>query len=560
MRQITATLKRFLWFGLLFLPQLAFADSIPGVPGGGFNAFTPTPGDWSIQFLRQIFGEVGGSAVLSGPSQTIISKLFGVFNFGMLSLISVVIIYVIIKTVIDVASLGEVLGRKISHWTAVRTAFGVGLLVPVKLGGYSYIQVVIMWAVIQGVGLADNAWTTAVEYLQQGGVIYTTPAQTEKATELMLPLVDSLVKPSSSTPSSASSQGSVAIGATDVLSSLSCMHVLDRTINRELATQKQQFINQPRNAPKDPAKYRALMSKLSRPVKLQVGYIDTNQSGDPVWKVIIPYITQDNNPVLYNKIQQFNGACGVYSWKAPVFPASNKNDETQVTTEYITAKKTGIQQMVLTLDPAAQQLVEQAYDDAQVINLDSAVTNVNSAAQTYQNVIYPVASYAAQLESASDQLQSKRIVASGWAAAARYYRQMSQVSLPGLNSNYNKVSYQILVANIYPPAAKSNGYDDARRYSSLQNVDQLIDKYSSSSIDTEKLNEILAQVNTIRQQAIDKAAAQNSVDLGEALNMPTLVQSRFFRSQHHISGFDVSSAILAGHVNNVLDVWYNYMV
>jgi defect in organelle trafficking protein DotA len=180
-----------LFLVLLVFPYAVFA-SIPSIGEGAVNlisqsfnfqlggmnvqpSFTPLPSDLSVNYLGQIFGTVG--TVLHGTSGQMLGQLFKVFNIGLLVLAGVFLIYTIVMTILNAAHEGEFMGRKWnSAWIAIRTVFGLGLLVPSPTTGYSSIQVFVMWIVIQGAGFANMAWYSALSYLAQGGQIYTPPA------------------------------------------------------------------------------------------------------------------------------------------------------------------------------------------------------------------------------------------------------------------------------------------------------------------------------------------------------------------------------------------------
>lgn len=112
-------MKRYLkhlWFFILaFVPQLAWAgnsaQNMFNQSWASLVSFTPTPDDWSITFLGQIFGNVGD--VLTGVQRTIIGELFGIFNTAMMALAALLIIYIIIKVIIEACILGLRWGRKL---------------------------------------------------------------------------------------------------------------------------------------------------------------------------------------------------------------------------------------------------------------------------------------------------------------------------------------------------------------------------------------------------------------------------------------------------------------
>ncbi len=95
----------------------------------------------------------------------------GCVNAAILSLGSIIVMYTLVVSTMNTAHEGEVLGRRWSSiWIPLRMVFGVGMLLP-KATGYSFVQVFVMWLVVQGVGAADSVWSVALDYFQQGGNI-----------------------------------------------------------------------------------------------------------------------------------------------------------------------------------------------------------------------------------------------------------------------------------------------------------------------------------------------------------------------------------------------------
>jgi defect-in-organelle-trafficking protein DotA len=162
----------------LFLPSFAWAADVIGQLTS-HNIFTPPVTDKSVNYLGQIFGNVGG--IVSGTNTQLLGHLFYVFNYAMVIVASCILIYTLFMSVINTAQEGEFMGRKMnSVWVIVRAVVGIGILVP-KYTGYSLIQVFVMWAAVQGIGLADKAWTVALEHLEQGGVVYAEAGQSAYA-------------------------------------------------------------------------------------------------------------------------------------------------------------------------------------------------------------------------------------------------------------------------------------------------------------------------------------------------------------------------------------------
>jgi len=215
--------------GLLvgLFPILALADEFKWSHMVG--VFTPPATDRSMAFLAQIFGGVGSGLAAGGS--TIMGEIFGVFNAGLLVVTGVVLTYITIRSITDTAMDGEAMGKKLSHWTAVRVALSVVILVPGP-SGYSLINSVVMWFTVQGVGFADTIWSHSLDYLKNGGVIYRQVLNTNRP-EVASGLLDQILvigdkKPSATTTSVSPSQNKA--GASDIFRSMVCMHVLDRNI------------------------------------------------------------------------------------------------------------------------------------------------------------------------------------------------------------------------------------------------------------------------------------------------------------------------------------------
>lgn len=152
-------MKKFLVSSFLCLfPSLLLADSL-----------TPAANDLSVSYLATIFGVVDG--VLHGTGSEIIGTMFGAFNATILVMASVLLSYVLFISILNTSHEGEFLGKKWSSiWVPLRTVTGIGLLLP-KATGYSFVQIIVMWVVVQGVGAADQVWNVALNYMNRNGTI-----------------------------------------------------------------------------------------------------------------------------------------------------------------------------------------------------------------------------------------------------------------------------------------------------------------------------------------------------------------------------------------------------
>ena len=164
-------MQRLFIFGfvaLLFPVAVYAADAIPTDDLTSF--FTPHATDVSVALLGKIFGVVG--SVLTGNS-IILGKLFGVFNTAVLSLGGIISMYILFVSTLNTCHEGEFMGRKWnSIYIPLRAVGGIALMLP-QATGYSVIQVMVMWVVLQGVGAADRIWDATLDHVLTGGTIIT---------------------------------------------------------------------------------------------------------------------------------------------------------------------------------------------------------------------------------------------------------------------------------------------------------------------------------------------------------------------------------------------------
>lgn len=158
--------------GLLLASGSALAQQ---APDGG--QFAPPPDDPSLTLLREIFGNlvdyvVGGAGAGDlANNGTVMAAGFEIFNVAVLFLGMIFVAYASIIGVINTAHDGEFLGRKMSSiWVPLRTFAGSALLLPLA-GGYSAIQIIVMWLALQGVGIGDHVWTAMLTRIDQGGMV-----------------------------------------------------------------------------------------------------------------------------------------------------------------------------------------------------------------------------------------------------------------------------------------------------------------------------------------------------------------------------------------------------
>lgn len=187
-------------------PVLVFAQD-----SGGSLSFAPPPGDYSMQFLGNIFGQVDGT--LYGSGSLLLGTIFGVFNSAVMALGGIIIMYTLMVSTMNTAQEGQLLGQKWSSiWIPIRSTVGLALLVP-KASGYCMMQIFVMWVVVQGVGAADKIWNAALNYLMSGGSI-----------------VQANMDP---TKSLFAGGGDISAGATNMLAGQVCMGALQKLLQQQ---------------------------------------------------------------------------------------------------------------------------------------------------------------------------------------------------------------------------------------------------------------------------------------------------------------------------------------
>ncbi|MFO1258846.1 MAG: DotA/TraY family protein [Gammaproteobacteria bacterium] len=155
------------------LALLCLLFCMPQVSWGVSTALLMPPGtDKSLEYLGLIFGAVGGLPL--GPGSPIFSQMSLILNQVILIMAFIVVAYTTLVSAINTAQEGEVMGKKWSIiWVPVRIAGGLFMLMPTATG-YSYIQVFVMWFIVNGIGLADQIWDQVIAgTIESGTSLYT---------------------------------------------------------------------------------------------------------------------------------------------------------------------------------------------------------------------------------------------------------------------------------------------------------------------------------------------------------------------------------------------------
>lgn len=282
--------------------------------------FSPPPSDVSIKFLSDIFGSVDG--ILYGSSQ-LLGTMFGVFNAAVLGLGTVLAGYVIMVSTLNTAQDGEVLGRRWSSiWIPLRLVMGIGLLFP-KASGYSVVQIIAMWLVVQGVGAADSVWNAVLSYLMRGGMIVTSPPNPAQLGTEEIPFV-----------------------AGNTLRALVCMYGLEHQLVEQRKARMQAGLKDEGTVP-----------SFTRGITSVTGLVP-----DANGKIVLNFPNLQGSG--YNNFyKSFNGACGRLAWNVPKIPQggsggidANNPIATQIVSQLTLSRSVAVQQMVVDLARTARAI------------------------------------------------------------------------------------------------------------------------------------------------------------------------------------------------------------
>lgn len=387
-------LKTLLILFLILLPQYSFAEGFFNFPSGAnfqigdlppiSPSFTPLATDLSVNYLGQIFGTVG--TVLHGTSGQLLGQLFKVFNIGILVLAGIFLIYTIIMTIINTAQEGEFMGRKWnSAWIALRTVLGIGLLVPSPTTGYSTIQAIVMWVVIQGAGFANMAWYSALSYLASGGQVYTPP--------------------STDTPSMVDLVG-------NIMEMQVCMYkaeAVERTVQKNLSQNQKNATATNTAAPPPPVTY----VQNFRPYFTT---IQTVASYDPKYNKYRSIVRFPGNK--YTEEGKQDSACGQISF--------GEGTAEEINGQKTTTLKSAVQQIMLDTDAYARKIgTNEAGSGTNFA--DQVKSAVVGGAADWVNITLPLRTFGPSIGDALMLGYFKTAVQQGWIMAGRYYYALGEI-------------------------------------------------------------------------------------------------------------------------------------
>lgn len=162
--------KRYINIILITIFTIFVSLAIPKIAQA--NIFDPGNNDKSVEYLSNIFGNHINKALPGEDSievNAFLAQIFQIFNTIVLSIAIIILAYVTTISTLNTAQEGQVMGKKWSSvWIPLRSAIGMLMLAPLPGSGYSSLQVIIMWIILNGVGAANYTWNFVLDNLSKG--------------------------------------------------------------------------------------------------------------------------------------------------------------------------------------------------------------------------------------------------------------------------------------------------------------------------------------------------------------------------------------------------------
>lgn len=160
---------------LLFILFAFYFGPTYATPSDPMSLVEVNPQDKSVEYLRYIFGNsVDVILGADGPDQvdSVLGAMSSILCAGMLLFTGLVVLYVLVSGLLDSANEGNPLGKSLSTmWVPLRMVVAMGLVLPLS-GGYSAMQIGVLWTAGHGVGLANSVWAGALNHIKSTGTLY----------------------------------------------------------------------------------------------------------------------------------------------------------------------------------------------------------------------------------------------------------------------------------------------------------------------------------------------------------------------------------------------------
>ena len=152
------------------------------------NPLVPPTSDLSVQMLDKLSG--AGWQSFAGNPSGFLQTVLTVFDSALFSVLGVIAIYSLVIGIAEASHDGVPLGKRYGKWMPFRLIYACSFLAPVAKG-ISLAQIVVLWIVGAGIGLADTIYDTGMSFLVKSGPAVVANAQT--GTDLAKDVLQSLV-------------------------------------------------------------------------------------------------------------------------------------------------------------------------------------------------------------------------------------------------------------------------------------------------------------------------------------------------------------------------------
>ena len=157
------TIPKKMW-GLVAFIMLLISPNV--VYAATFDMFSSNPNDISLLLLSQLFGDLVSAVgfrpetnnLFIGYGYDPFQSVIKFFNYTCLVIGGILVAYSILSSALSTAHEGIAMGKELNHPAfIIRTALGIAMITPF-VGGYCLLQVLIMFIIVQSVGLANTTW------------------------------------------------------------------------------------------------------------------------------------------------------------------------------------------------------------------------------------------------------------------------------------------------------------------------------------------------------------------------------------------------------------------
>jgi conjugal transfer/type IV secretion protein DotA/TraY len=160
--------------GVTTTPAYASAPPVDQLPADGSAPFKLANQDYFVGkllagFLGPVVNPNGDRATTTVTASGNLGEIFRTYNLGIAFFGTLIVMFLAVAGVLQSGQDGEFLGKRWSSmWVPIRFTVGSLLMLPLSATGYSFVQAMVLWIAVQGIGFADTIWATVVNKMVLG--------------------------------------------------------------------------------------------------------------------------------------------------------------------------------------------------------------------------------------------------------------------------------------------------------------------------------------------------------------------------------------------------------